>query len=142
MVPDLQAADDRGDRLNAAILSYLLAQGAGRTPESEAFLAAYPDLRDELSSFLEAQSAIDAARSKDVALVAFGHYEVVRPINKGGFGEIYLCRDRVLNRPVAVKVLKAKHAARPDLVLRFQEEAQIASQLEHPGIPPVHELGE
>ncbi|HKB34878.1 MAG TPA: serine/threonine-protein kinase, partial [Gemmataceae bacterium] len=134
--------DDREERLNAAILAYLSARAAGRTPEPVPFLCAYPpDLRDELASFLEAQSAIDAALVEHGRPTAFGHYEVVRLIKKGGFGEIYLCRDRVLNRPVAVKVLKAEHAARPDLALRFQEEAQIAAQLQHPGIPPVHELG-
>jgi eukaryotic-like serine/threonine-protein kinase len=134
--------DDREERLNAAILAYLSARAAGRAPEPVPFLGAYPlDLRDELASFLEAQSAIDAALAEHGRPTAFGHYDVVRPIKKGGFGEIYLCRDRVLNRPVAVKVLKAEHAARPDLALRFQEEAQIAAQLQHPGIPPVHELG-
>lgn len=136
------ASDDREERLNAAILAYLTARGSGRTPEPESFLNAYPDLREELSAFLEAQGVIDAVQAAGKTPDAFGHYRVVRPINQGGYGEIYLCQDTVLNRPVAVKVLKAKHATAPESVARFQEEARIASQLEHPGIPPVHELGE
>ena len=137
------ATNGREDQLDEAILFYLRARAAGQPPEPRQFLDAYPpDLREELSDFLKSQNAIDAiAQAKDTP-TEFGHYEVVQSINEGGFGEIYLCRDRVLNRPVAVKVLKTMHAGRPDLVLRFQEEAQIASQLEHPGIPPVHELGE
>ncbi len=142
MMQELDSAEEREARLNAAILSYLSARAAGRTPEPQPFLDAYPELRDDLAEFLEAQGVIEAAQADNGTRLVFGHYEVVRPLNKGGFGEIYLCRDQILNRLVAVKVLKARHASRPDLVLRFLEEAQIASQLQHPGIPPVHEMGQ
>jgi tRNA A-37 threonylcarbamoyl transferase component Bud32 len=62
-------------------------------------------------------------------------------LGKGGMGAVYLGHDERLNRDVAVKIMRADLCRRPDLERRFLEEAQIASQLQHPGIPPVHALG-
>jgi serine/threonine-protein kinase len=56
-------------------------------------------------------------------------------------GVVYLARDPDLNRPVAVKVLLRPHEDNPDLMRRFLEEAQVGSQLQHPGVAPVHEAG-
>jgi eukaryotic-like serine/threonine-protein kinase len=62
-------------------------------------------------------------------------------IARGGMGVIYRGRDADLNRDVAIKVLQEKHRDIPELVRRFVEEAQIAGQLQHPGVVPIHELG-
>ena len=70
-----------------------------------------------------------------------GRYELGREIARGGMGEVFAARDRVLNRTVAIKILQAKFAGRPEVAGRFVEEAQITSQLQHPGVPPVHDLG-
>src|ERR1700722_16070667 len=56
-------------------------------------------------------------------------------------GAILKGRDPDLGRDLAVKVLLEDHRERPELVRRFVEEAQIAGQLQHPGIVPVYELG-
>jgi serine/threonine protein kinase len=70
-------------------------------------------------------------------------YELRFPaIASGGMGTVYAARDVVLNRDVAVKVLRADLQGRPGIARRFIEESQITSQLQHPGIPPVHDLGE
>ncbi|HKI18556.1 MAG TPA: hypothetical protein VKA15_11780, partial [Isosphaeraceae bacterium] len=50
--------DDRQRRIEEAMAEYLIAADAGRPPESEAFLARYPDLRDELAGFLADLSAL------------------------------------------------------------------------------------
>jgi len=63
-------------------------------------------------------------------------------IAKGGMGSIRCVFNRNLLRKEAMKVLSAKHAEDENEVLRFLEEAQITGQLEHPNIPPVHEVGE
>jgi serine/threonine protein kinase/formylglycine-generating enzyme required for sulfatase activity len=63
-------------------------------------------------------------------------------IGAGSMGEVYRTYDRALRRVLAMKVLRAdlKH---PELaVVRFVEEAQITAQLEHPGIVPVHDIGQ
>jgi serine/threonine-protein kinase len=70
-----------------------------------------------------------------------GRYELGEEIARGGMGTVLLARDPALNRDLAVKVLRADLANRPEMVRRFLEEAQITAQLPHPGIVPVHELG-
>jgi serine/threonine-protein kinase len=69
-------------------------------------------------------------------------YELLGQLGHGGMGVVWRGRDRRLQREVAVKVLRAELAGQPALQRRFLEEAQIASQLATPSIPPVHELGE
>ena len=56
-------------------------------------------------------------------------------------GEVYLAIDRTLGRQVAVKILQARYKPGSAVARRFVEEAQIAGQLQHPGIPPIYELG-
>jgi tetratricopeptide (TPR) repeat protein len=62
-------------------------------------------------------------------------------IGRGGMGAVFQGRDTELGRELAVKVLLEEHRDRPELVRRFLEEAQIAGQLQHPGVAPVYELG-
>ena len=62
-------------------------------------------------------------------------------IGGGGVGEVYLVTDRDLRREVAVKLLRRKLGESDDARLQFVAEAQATSQLEHPGIPPVHDIG-
>jgi serine/threonine-protein kinase len=62
-------------------------------------------------------------------------------IARGGMGAVLRGHDTALGREVAVKVLLPAHAEKADLVQRFLEEAQIAGQLQHPGVTPVYELG-
>jgi serine/threonine protein kinase len=66
-------------------------------------------------------------------------YEVSGRLGRGGMGVVYVARDRVLDRDVAVKVLDDLHR-RADAP-RLAREAQILGRLEHPGIVPVHDAG-
>jgi serine/threonine protein kinase len=70
-----------------------------------------------------------------------GRYQLFGEIGRGGMGAILKGRDADLCRDLAVKVLLEVHRGKPELVRRFVEEAQIAGQLQHPGIVPVYELG-
>ena len=70
-----------------------------------------------------------------------GRYQVLGEIGRGGVGVVYKGRDQDLGRDVAIKVLRAEHVSRPEILERFVEEAQIGGQLQHPGIVPVYELG-
>ena len=60
---------------------------------------------------------------------------------RGGLGNVYFAKDRELNRPVAIKEIKAKYANSKPHRSRFARETLITSQLEHPGIVPVYGLG-
>jgi serine/threonine-protein kinase len=67
--------------------------------------------------------------------------EIHGEISRGGMGAVFKGRDTDLGRTLAVKVLLETHQGKTELVQRFVEEAQIAGQLQHPGITPVYELG-
>lgn len=62
-------------------------------------------------------------------------------IARGGMGVVHAARDTVLERDVAIKLLQETHAGNPYIARRFVEEARITGQLQHPGIPAVHDLG-
>ncbi|MCG3135464.1 MAG: Serine/threonine-protein kinase PknD [Planctomycetes bacterium] len=68
-------------------------------------------------------------------------YAVVAPLGSGGMGEVMLVQDRDLRRDVAMKVLRSEFAVAEAMKRKFIAEAQATSQLEHPGIPPVHDIG-
>src|SRR5262245_6649143 len=68
-------------------------------------------------------------------------YELLDEVARGGMGVVYRATDKTLGREVAVKVLHEKFGAGSAAARRFDEEARIAAQLQHPGIPPVHDLG-
>jgi serine/threonine protein kinase len=69
-------------------------------------------------------------------------YVLTDRIASGGMGEVWRGIDRVLNRPVAVKLLAAEHAADPNFKARFRAEARYAASLSHPGIARVWDYGE
>jgi serine/threonine-protein kinase len=60
---------------------------------------------------------------------------------RGGLGEVYEARDPRLDRPVALKMIQAEHAQSAVQVQRFEREAWVTSQLDHPGVVPVHAAG-
>ena len=71
-----------------------------------------------------------------------GPYEVVAPIGAGGMGEVYKARDTRLDRTVAIKVLPAALAADSQFRERFDREARAISQLTHPHICTLHDVGD
>jgi eukaryotic-like serine/threonine-protein kinase len=71
-----------------------------------------------------------------------GPYEVVSLVGAGGMGEVYKARDTRLDRTVAIKVLSAALALDPDFRVRFDREARAISQLSHPHICALYDVGE
>ena len=63
-----------------------------------------------------------------------GRYEIIRRLGQGGMGEVVLGRDRILGRPVAIKMASAFLIADPERKARFRREAEVTSRLEHPQI--------
>ena len=68
-------------------------------------------------------------------------YEVERRIGRGGMADVFLARDLLLDRPVAIKVLFPEFAVDPNFVERFRREAQSAANLNHPNIVGVYDWG-
>ena len=73
---------------------------------------------------------------------AFGDFEIIDEIARGGMGVVYRARQTKLDRIVALKTILEGHFASEDAVRQFYAEAQAAAKLSHTGIVPVHELGE
>ena len=97
--------------------------------------------RDDPSSHTVVQVGVPDAVRDAGALPAIPSYELHGEIGAGGMGVVYAARDLALNRSVAVKLLRHAFPAGGAAVQRFLDEAQITGQLQHPGIPPVHQVG-
>ena len=69
-------------------------------------------------------------------------YKIIKTIGEGGMANVYLANDEILNREVAVKILRGDLAEDDKFVRRFQREAISASSLNHPNIVEVYDVGE
>jgi serine/threonine-protein kinase len=69
-------------------------------------------------------------------------YEIIRPFQRGGLGQVSVARDAELNREVALKEILPRHADSEEARQRFVVEAEITGSLEHPGVVPVYGLGQ
>ncbi|MBI3764048.1 MAG: serine/threonine protein kinase, partial [Chloroflexi bacterium] len=71
-----------------------------------------------------------------------GRYEIARELGRGGMAIVYLARDPLMRREVALKVLPREFLHDPTFRARFEREAQAVAALEHPAIVPVYDFGE
>jgi tetratricopeptide (TPR) repeat protein len=143
---------DCPDAARTALFAELLALeldyrgGAGEAPTAEEYRARFPGHEALIDDAFgtAAQSTVRSPAGGGAAAAGppvVPGYEVLDQLGQGGMGAVWRGRDRRLRRDVALKVMKAALAGHPHLERRFLEEAQVASQLAHPAIPPVHELG-
>src|SRR5688572_32932424 len=71
-----------------------------------------------------------------------GSYEVLDGIGAGGMGEVYRARDPVLQRDVAIKIVRSDVCHHPDSLARLRREARALAALNHPHVATLHELAE
>lgn len=69
-------------------------------------------------------------------------FEVIRPLGEGSFAEVFLARERVLDRPVAIKILRPTLAADETARRRFLREARLSARIRHPNVVEVYRVGE
>src|SRR5262245_15042018 len=130
--------------------------------DCERALASFDELPDPLLSRLRRTDLLDAGTVDYVPaplLVAarsalgpvapaeppprrVGRFELFEEVGSGSFGHVFRARDTELDRPVAIKVLRAGRLASHEEVDRFLREARSAAQLKHPGIVSVYESGQ
>jgi Tol biopolymer transport system component len=137
---DRPAAERRAFVRNAA-------QGDGDLAAALEAVIAEAETDDE---FLAPGGALGGALAADVADApeprrlqsgeAFGSYEVVDVIGRGGMGEVYRARDPRLGREVALKVLPSRFAADPDRARRLEQEARLLASLNHPNIAAIYDV--
>src|SRR5262250_2211733 len=70
-----------------------------------------------------------------------GPYEILSSLGAGGMGEVYRARDTRLDRTVAIKILPAQFSSDPVRKQRFEREAKTISNLNHPHICVLHDIG-
>jgi serine/threonine protein kinase len=119
--------------------SALLEKACGGDPslqrDVERMLQVYP----RLGTFLESPAvALDSATAPPLRA---GRFQLGHELARGGMGIVYSARDESLGRDVAVKVLHERYLVGSLVGQRFLDEARITAQLQHPGIPPVFEVG-
>ncbi|HSP69699.1 MAG TPA: protein kinase, partial [Bryobacteraceae bacterium] len=97
---------------------------------------------DPDASFLRPIPGILAAASIQPGDLVAQRFEIIRPIGRGGMGEVFEALDRKLGERVAIKVIARDFAMDAGLLERFQREVQIARRISHPNICRIHDLGE
>ena len=114
-----------------------------RFPESESLIRS---VFEELG-YLQAgaltprsTSASSELSEQSLPVAAEGQYEFLEEIARGGMGAIHRVRDTHFDRLLAIKTLREDRSY-PRLRQRFLLEARVSGQLQHPGIPPVHDVG-
>ena len=76
-----------------------------------------------------------------VGKVLGNRYEIIEKIGVGGMATVYKARCKLLNRNVAIKILKDEFANDAEFIKRFQIEAQAAASLSHPNIVSIYDVG-
>ena len=134
------------ERVQTALERYLLARGNG---EALSLLAACDGdaalatrVQDVLGRGAEVLEEVDAEAPRPALPRAFGDFELLRPLGRGGMGSVWLARQRSLGRHVAVKLLDRAAVDLPAVRVRLQREAELTALLDHPSIVPVYAVGE
>jgi tetratricopeptide (TPR) repeat protein len=82
------------------------------------------------------------ASVEPLPFVVGGRYQVLGELGRGGMGVVYRAIDNLLGREIAIKVLRNRvSGSSPAAIHRFVDEALVTSQLQHPGIPAIYDLG-
>jgi serine/threonine-protein kinase len=135
-----QAAMEREAGERAAFLAEVCDGDNGLRQEVDALLG----YQTTAERFLERPALEEAARAlvedrrSSLAGRQIGGYQILSLLGEGGMGEVYRARDLKLGREVALKVLTDAIADDPDYLRRFEEEARLASGLNHPNIVTIY----
>jgi len=160
------ASDERDERLARVLDELLNAMERGEAADVERQAREHPDLAIELrqlwGAMLVAECVASGSGSEPTVAVdssgessspsgehpwqafprAFGDYELLGELGRGGMGVVYKARQHTLDRSVALKMMRSGALASQADLARFAAEAQAAARLDHPNIVPVYDVGE
>jgi serine/threonine-protein kinase len=157
--PDLASHPELA--LELICTEFLVRWELGERPDPAQWLDRFPQWRDQLQSRLQTPKVRDGGDTPNPSTVphspvstrpsppeadhrarTFGRYELLEEVGCGGMGIVYKARDTVLNRLVALKMIRTGVLARPEEVQRFYREARAVAQLTHAHIVPLYEIGQ
>jgi Tfp pilus assembly protein PilF len=150
-----ELADDAACLLDLVVAEYHLRRPRERGMTAEDYVRRFPQLdrelryrlqdpaaaKRDLSGTLPGPAGSEAGAPGAAALPRVPGYEILGELGRGGMGLVLRARDPDFGRSLAVKVLLPEAREQPGAAERFLEEARLTGRLQHPGIPPVHELG-
>jgi serine/threonine protein kinase/WD40 repeat protein len=168
MSPADEQSKPNDARMHKALEAYLERTDRGENIDAELFVADYPEIADQLRSFIldsadlarraAAKSVPPAEDSTNQALCetiapkspggqpvppeVFGRYRLQRLLGRGAMGVVYLAKDTQLSRLVAIKIPSFTGDQSGEILQRFYLEARAAATLRNPHICPVYDVGE
>jgi serine/threonine protein kinase len=157
-------ASDPHRALELIVLEFQVRRELGQNPDPHDWYERFPQWRDELRERLEALPSAEIASSqRETAALGtapypgakqptvvdipandpplLGRHEILEEIGRGGMGVVYRARDLVLERMVALKVIRSGNLASSVEVHCFYREARSAARLRHPNIVPIYGMG-